>query len=160
MGELTSCVFNIHHDTYACYRFFLVLNNTHAAIPGTTRNIISTVAVHRIGGLGKINIGFCSFCEVFVSRREAMRNAVILWVFFLTEWGMACLYQICCSQLWWLSKMCIWGSGGHRYDHHWILQHSFVEIDHGIFSVVILSLSLIQERHLSVSGELMCTSTG
>ena len=36
-------------------------------------------------------------------------------------------------------------------------QHSFVEIDHEIFSTVILSLSLIQEGQLSVSGERMCT---
>ena len=36
-------------------------------------------------------------------------------------------------------------------------QHSFVEIDHEIFSTVILSLPLIQEGHLSVSGERMCT---
>ena len=36
-------------------------------------------------------------------------------------------------------------------------QHSFVEIDHEIFSTVILSLPLIQEGQLSVSGERMCT---
>ena len=36
-------------------------------------------------------------------------------------------------------------------------QHSFVEIDHEIFSMVILSLQLIQEGQLSVSGERMCT---
>ena len=36
-------------------------------------------------------------------------------------------------------------------------QHSFVEIVHGIFSTVILSLPLIQEGQLSVSGERMCT---
>ena len=38
-------------------------------------------------------------------------------------------------------------------------QHSFVEIDHEIFSTVILSLPLIQEGQLSVSGERMCTTT-
>ena len=32
--------------------------------------------------------------------------------------------------------------------------------DHEIFSTVILSLPLIQEGQLSVSGERMCTSTG
>ena len=37
------------------------------------------------------------------------------------------------------------------------MQHSFVEIDHEIFSTVILSLPLIQEGQLSVSGERMCT---
>ena len=36
-------------------------------------------------------------------------------------------------------------------------QHSFVAIDHEIFSTVILSLPLIQEGQLSVSGERMCT---
>ena len=36
-------------------------------------------------------------------------------------------------------------------------QHSFVEIDHEIISTVILSLPLIQEGQLSVSGERMCT---
>ena len=36
-------------------------------------------------------------------------------------------------------------------------QYSFVEIDHEIFSAVILSLPLIQEGQLSVSGERMCT---
>ena len=33
----------------------------------------------------------------------------------------------------------------------------FVEIDHEIFSTVILSLPLIQEGQLSVSGERICT---
>ena len=36
-------------------------------------------------------------------------------------------------------------------------QHSCVEIDHEILSTVIVSLPLIQEGQLSVSGERMCT---
>ena len=36
-------------------------------------------------------------------------------------------------------------------------QHSFIEIDHEIFSTVILFRLLIQEGQLSVSGERMCT---
>ena len=36
-------------------------------------------------------------------------------------------------------------------------QHSFVAIDHKIFSTVILTLPLIEEGQLSVSGERMCT---
>ena len=36
-------------------------------------------------------------------------------------------------------------------------QHFFEEIDHEIFSTVILSLPLIQEGQLSVYGERMCT---
>ena len=35
--------------------------------------------------------------------------------------------------------------------------NTFVEINHEIFSTVILSLPLIQEGQLSVSGERMCT---
>ena len=40
---------------------------------------------------------------------------------------------------------------------HNVLQYPFVEIDHEIFSTVILSLPLTQEGQLSVSGERMCT---
>ena len=35
--------------------------------------------------------------------------------------------------------------------------HSFMKINHEIFSTVILSLPLIQEGQLSVSGERLCT---
>ena len=50
----------------------------------------------------------------------------------------------------WLSWMCIWlvMPGWH---------HSFLEIDHEIFSSVIFSLLLIQEGQLTVSGERMRT---
>ena len=37
------------------------------------------------------------------------------------------------------------------------LQYSFIEIGHEIFSMVILSLPLIQEGQLSVSNKRMCT---
>ena len=50
-----------------------------------------------------------------------------------------------------------WRSGGHGFYPRRGRQHSFVEIDHEIFSMVILSLPLIQEGQLSVSGEGMCT---
>ena len=50
-----------------------------------------------------------------------------------------------------------WRSGGCRFDPHQGWQHSFMEIDHEIFSMVILSLLLIQEGQLSASGERMCT---
>ena len=36
-------------------------------------------------------------------------------------------------------------------DPHWVRHHAFVEIDHEVFSVVILSLLLIQEGQLSLS---------
>ena len=51
-----------------------------------------------------------------------------------------------------------WRLGGRGFNPRcrgW--QHSFVEIDHEMFSMVILSLPLIQEGQLSVSGERMCT---
>ena len=50
-----------------------------------------------------------------------------------------------------------WRPGGRGFDPRRDRQHSFVEIDHEIFSTVILSLPLIQEGQLSVSGERMCT---
>ena len=50
-----------------------------------------------------------------------------------------------------------WRPGDRGFNPRRDRQHSFVEIDHEIFSTVILSLPLIQERQLSVSGERMCT---
>ena len=46
-----------------------------------------------------------------------------------------------------------WGPGGRGFDPRRAWQQTFVEIDHEIFSMVILSLPLIQEGQLSVSGE-------
>ena len=50
-----------------------------------------------------------------------------------------------------------WKPGGRGFNLRQGRQHSFAEIDHEIFSTVILSLPLIQEGQLSVSGERMCT---
>ena len=50
-----------------------------------------------------------------------------------------------------------WRPGGRGFNPRRGRQHSLVEIDHEIFSTVILSLPLIQEGQLSVSGERMCT---
>ena len=50
-----------------------------------------------------------------------------------------------------------WGPGGRGFNPHRGRQRSLVEIDHEIFSAVILSLGLIQEGQLSVSGDRMCT---
>ena len=50
-----------------------------------------------------------------------------------------------------------WRPGGRGFNPRRGRQHSFVEIDREIFSTVILSLPLIQEGQLSVSGERMCT---
>ena len=50
-----------------------------------------------------------------------------------------------------------WRPGGRVFNSCRGQQHFFVEIDREIFSSVILSLPLIQEGQLSVSGERMCT---
>ena len=50
-----------------------------------------------------------------------------------------------------------WRPGGHGFNPVRGRQHSFVEIDHELFSTVSLSLPLIQEGQLSVSGERICT---
>ena len=50
-----------------------------------------------------------------------------------------------------------WRPGGPGFNPRRGRQHSFMEIDHEIFSTVTLSLPLIQEGQLSVSGERMCT---
>ena len=50
-----------------------------------------------------------------------------------------------------------WRTGDREFNPRRGRQHSFVGIDHEIFSTVILSLPLIQEGQLSVSGERMCT---
>ena len=47
-----------------------------------------------------------------------------------------------------------WRPGGRGFNPHRGRQHSFVEIDH---ETVILSLPIIQEGQLSVSGERMYT---
>ena len=50
-----------------------------------------------------------------------------------------------------------WRPGGRGFNPCQDRQHSFVEIDREISSMVILSLLLIQEGQLSVSGERMCS---
>ena len=56
-----------------------------------------------------------------------------------------------------LTSVADWRPGGRGFNPRRGRQHSFVEIDHEIFSTVILSITLIQEGQLSVSGERMCT---
>ena len=50
-----------------------------------------------------------------------------------------------------------WRLGGCGFDPHQGWQYCFMEIDHEMFSTVILSFLLIQEGQLSFSGERMCT---
>ena len=56
-----------------------------------------------------------------------------------------------------LAALSNWRPGGCRFNPRRGWQHSFMGIDHEIFSTVILSLLLIQEGQLSVSGERMFT---
>ena len=49
-----------------------------------------------------------------------------------------------------------WYADGRGFDPH-VRQHSFVEFCHKIISTANLSLPLIQEGQLSVTGEGMCT---
>ena len=53
-----------------------------------------------------------------------------------------------------------WRPGGRGFNPRQGRQHSFVEIDREIFSTVILSLPLIQEGQLSVSGRKNVHNTG
>ena len=50
-----------------------------------------------------------------------------------------------------------WRPEGRGFNPRRGWQHSFMEIDHEIFSTVILSLPLIQEGQFSVSCVRMCT---
>ena len=76
-------------------------------------------------------------------------------------WGAQCSMPVRLSH--WLASVAQldapsnWRPGGRGFNPRRGRQHSFVEIDHEIFSTVILSLPLIQEGQLSVSGERMCT---
>ena len=53
-----------------------------------------------------------------------------------------------------------WRPGDHGFNPRRGRQHSFVDIGHEIFSTVSLSLPLIQEEQLSVSGEKNVHNTG
>ena len=50
-----------------------------------------------------------------------------------------------------------WRPGGRGFNPRRDRQHFFMEMEHEIFSTVILSLPLIQEGQLSVCGERMYT---
>ena len=56
-----------------------------------------------------------------------------------------------------LNALSDWRPGGRGFNRRRGRQYSFMEIDHEIFSTVILSRPLIQEGQLSVFGERICT---
>ena len=67
---------------------------------------------------------------------------------------LGCMWPASVAQL---DALSVCRPGGRGFNPRRGRQHSFVEIDHEIFSTVILSLPLIQEGQLSVSGERLCT---
>ena len=56
-----------------------------------------------------------------------------------------------------LDALSDWRPGGRGFNPRQSRQHSFIEIDHEIFSTIIHSFLLIQEGQLSVSGKRMST---
>ena len=68
-----------------------------------------------------------------------------------TDLDLFCLFRPVCPNI------CVIKVHLHQVFDYIYMKHSLMEIDHEIFSTVILSLLLIQEWQLSVSGERMCT---
>ena len=99
-----------------------------------------------------------------LARMPKGKNVLFLGAIFFSAWILFFFqnrskynYDSCLAQVAQLDAPSDWRPGGRGFDPRRGRQHSFVEIDHEIFSTVILSLRLIQEGQLSVSGERMCT---
>ena len=92
-----------------------------------------------------VKLGFTVVFIMFLISTQKHR----LWVLVRTASAVASVAQ--------LDAPSDWRPGDRGFNPRRGRQHSFVEIDHEIFSTVILSLPLIQEGQLSVSGERMCT---
>ena len=102
------------------------------------------------GRIGKIcTLTFSTFCANSTDEKLAIFSLKIGFEILYKLPGPASVAQ--------LDAPSDWRPGGCGFNPHRGQQHSFVEIDHEIFSTVILSLPLIQEGQLSVSGERMCT---
>ena len=95
----------------------------------------------------------CFFDSLILGRIGVLCTRVSSRVGFLGNHGLG---RVAASEAW-LDASSDWRPGGHGFNPRRGRQHSFVEIDHELFSTVILSLPLIQEGQLSVSGERMCT---
>ena len=118
----------------------------------------------------------CSNDDIFISCDDRigkmLHNICMSAVAMSLRWA-SCIYSVLsvdqafCEGLYWYTQVSLcshlssqvpsdWRPGGRGFNPRRGRQHSFVEIDHEIFSTVILSLPLIQEGQLSVSGERMC----
>ena len=84
-------------------------------------------------------------------KKKQQKNPYILGAWPATDTDLFYLSFTCNTTTW------VGRPGGRGFNPRRGRQHSFVEIDHEIFSTVILSLPLIQEGQLSVSGKRMCT---
>ena len=110
--------------------------------------------------VGKILWDFISQCEIRHVWNKACYDTGNVEPYFLLKNSIKKQTVICNS---WpasvaqLDAPSDWRPGGHGFNPHPGRQPSFLEIDHEIFSMVILSLPLIQEGQLSVSCERMCT---
>ena len=67
--------------------------------------------------------------------------------------------NICASLVGSVGCMSDIGSGGCMFDPYLVQPHSFMEIDHELFSTIILFHQLFQEGHYSFSGKRMCANT-
>ena len=109
---------------------------------------------------GQLSVSGERMCTILVNRLEDWACPVNVWLGKLTALDMTPLGWLgrkTSTQTNQLDAPSDWRPGGRGFNPRRGRQHSFVEIDHEIFSTVILSLPLIQERQLSVSGERMCT---
>ena len=115
--------------------------------------------------ISKIYLKTCRLSTNSVDHDQMLHDAV-------SDHGLRCLFRAMCpntkgyystsyfsmtASVAQLDAPSDWRPGGRGFNPRRGRQHSFVEIDHEIFSTVILSLPLIQEGQLSVSGERMCT---
>ena len=100
---------------------------------------------------GQFSVSGIRICTILVNQLEDWARPVKVWLGKLTTLNMtppALVAQ--------LNAPSDWRPEGRGFNPRRGWQHSFLEIDHEIFSAVILSLPLIQGQ-LSVSGERMCT---
>ena len=110
----------------------------------------------------RIGVAKLAFFSMSASRyRQSLKSTVKsgLLLSDMQTWYVYCLlcFRMQCRP-WWLSWVCVrLVIRKLRVRPPPSRQHSFIEMDHEIFSTVILSLPLIQEWALSVSGEKMCT---
>ena len=127
--------------------------------PDQARHFVSLIWVHTVCK------GYQQTTKVATSRERVYLYAEDIYSFCFSVCPLICMYvhTYAClpfhrpASVAQLDAPSDWRLGGRGFNPCRGRQHSFVEIDHEIFSTVILSLPLIQEGQLSVSDEGMCT---